>query len=51
MYEAFVWNWSKNAICDDAIFIASCVDDAIGDEIQWPIAQEWVVLATNLAKF
>jgi hypothetical protein len=31
MYNAFVWNWPKNAVSD-----ASCINDAIGDEIQWP---------------
>jgi hypothetical protein len=36
MYDAFVWNWSKNAICDDAIFTTSCIIDAIGDEIFGP---------------
>ncbi len=34
MYDALVWNWSKSAMCDDDIFIASCINDAIGDEIQ-----------------
>jgi hypothetical protein len=33
MYDIFLWNWSKGEICDDTIFIASCVNDAIGDEI------------------
>ncbi len=33
MYDAFVWNWSKSAICDDVIFTSSCIIDAIGDEI------------------
>jgi len=33
MYDVFLWNWSKGVICDDTIFIAFCVDDAIGDEI------------------
>jgi hypothetical protein len=34
MYDALVWNWSKcDAVCDDAIFIASCNNDAFGDEI------------------
>jgi hypothetical protein len=51
IYDAFVWNWSKNVVCDDAIFIAYCINDAIGNEIQWPITQEQVVFGTNLAKF
>jgi len=51
MYDAFVWNWSKSDVCDDAIFIASCIDDVIGNEIWWPTTHEQVVLGTNLAKF
>ncbi len=43
MYDAFVWNWSKNVVCDDVIFIAYCINDAIGDEIQCPITQEHVI--------
>jgi hypothetical protein len=31
IYDAFVWNWSKNAICDNAI--VSYINDAIGNEI------------------
>jgi hypothetical protein len=51
MYGAFVWNWPKNAVCDDAIFIAFYINDAIGDEIQWPTTQEQVVFGNNLAEF
>ncbi len=36
MNDTFVWNWSKSVICDDVIFIASCINDVIGDEIRWP---------------
>jgi hypothetical protein len=46
MYDAFVWKWSKNVICDDAIFITSCINDVIGNEIWWPTTQEQVVLGT-----
>ncbi len=51
MYDAFIWNWSKNAICDDAIFIASYINDAIGNEIWWSTTQEQVVLGTNILEF
>jgi len=47
-YDAFLWNWSKSAINDDGIFIASCINFAIVDEIQWPIIEERWVLATQL---
>jgi hypothetical protein len=43
MYDAFVWNWSKNVVCDDVTFIAYYINDAIGDEISCPITQEQVV--------
>jgi hypothetical protein len=33
MHDAFIWDWSKNAICDDVIFIAYYINDAIGNEI------------------
>ncbi len=50
MYDAFVYNWSKSVVCDDVIFIASCINDAIGDKIWWPTTQEQVVLNTNLVE-
>jgi len=43
MYDAFVWNWSKNVVCDDVIFIAYHINDVIGDEIWCLITQEQVV--------
>ncbi len=36
VYDVFMWNWSKYAICDDAIFIASYINDSIGDKVWWP---------------
>jgi hypothetical protein len=35
MYNAFMWNLNKNVICDDVVFIASCINEAIGNKIQW----------------
>jgi hypothetical protein len=40
MYDTFMWNWFKITLCDDVIFIASYINEAIRDEIQWPIAEE-----------
>ncbi len=40
MYVAFMWNWSNFALCHDTIFIASCVNRALEDEIQWPTLEE-----------
>jgi hypothetical protein len=36
MYDEFLWNSLPNAICDDDIFIAICINDVIGDETWWP---------------
>jgi len=33
-YDAFMWNWNKSAIIDDGIFVASCINFAIVNEIQ-----------------
>jgi hypothetical protein len=33
MYDAFMWNWSKFALCDDAIFIASCINHALEERV------------------
>jgi hypothetical protein len=44
-----MWNWAKYAIYNDVIFIASCINHAIGREIQWPSREELIFwLAINL---
>ncbi len=48
MHDAFVWNWSKSEVCDDPIFITSCINDAIGDEISRGAGY---VRGTNLVEF
>jgi hypothetical protein len=48
MYDAFMWKWSKFALCDDILFIASCIDHALLDEIQWSTLKERVKLRTHL---
>ncbi len=48
MYDAFMWNWSKNTLYDNAIFIVSCINEAIGDEIWWQVVQEKVSLGTRI---
>jgi hypothetical protein len=35
MYDAMKWNWNKFVICDDVVFIASYINDAIGNDIWW----------------
>lgn len=37
MYNNFMWNWPKSILCEDALFIKSCINDALGNEIQWPM--------------
>jgi hypothetical protein len=39
MYNTFLWNWSNSVICDNTIFIMLCINEAIGDKIQWPIVK------------
>jgi hypothetical protein len=50
-YDTFMWNWSKSALCDDALFIASWINNAHGNEIQWPTVEERVFLGTHLREF
>jgi hypothetical protein len=38
-YDAFIWNWNNSVINDNGIFIASCINYAIVDEICWPIVE------------
>jgi hypothetical protein len=44
-YEGFTWNWSKSSSCDDALFVASCINKALEDQLRWPNEPEracWV---------
>ncbi len=50
-YDAFMWNRSKNVINVDGIFIASCINYVIVDNIQWPNVEQWQVLVTQLPQF
>jgi hypothetical protein len=50
MYATFMWNWSKFALCDDVIFIASCINHALEDEIRWSTSKEKVTLGAHLRK-
>lgn len=46
----FMWNWTKYVIYNDVIFIASCIDHAIGCEIQWPSREKcffWLAINLN----
>jgi hypothetical protein len=48
MYATFMWNWSKFALCDDAIFIASCINHALEDEIRWSTPEDRLSLGVHL---
>ncbi len=50
MHDAFMWNWSKLAWCDVAIFITSCINEAFINEIWWPTSEERVALGLQLQK-
>ncbi len=40
MHDEFMCNQFKASICDDALFIFSCSNETIVDEIQWSIVKE-----------
>ncbi len=46
--DVFLWNWKNNAINDDGIFIASCINFAIFNEIRWPTIEKHQVLVKQL---
>jgi hypothetical protein len=48
IYDAFMWNWAKSSLCDDVIFIASCINHALANEIRWPSSFERVALGNQL---
>jgi hypothetical protein len=39
MYDAFLWNWSKSAICDNVIFITSKLVMSFAIKFQRPIVE------------
>ncbi len=48
IYDAFMWNLAKSSLCNDVIFIASCINHALVDEIHWPSSFERVALGSQL---
>jgi hypothetical protein len=46
MYDAFMWNWLKFTLFDDALFITTCINYALVDEIWWAPHKERVTLGT-----
>ena len=47
----FLWNWGKSSVIDDQIFIMSCINWALKDEIKWPNIQDMQVLASMVPSF
>jgi hypothetical protein len=47
-YDGFWWNWSKSCLCDDTLFVASCICEALEMEIRWPSAEERLELGNFL---
>jgi hypothetical protein len=39
-FHSFQWNYSRLAVCDYLVFVASCVNVALCNEICWPTADE-----------
>jgi hypothetical protein len=35
IYDTFMWNWVKLSLCDNVLFIVSCINDVITDKICW----------------
>jgi len=50
-YDAYGWNWSKSSACDDAVFVSSCLNEALKDELKWPNEIERRALALTLPEF
>jgi hypothetical protein len=48
IYDAFMWNWAKSSLCDDVIFITSCINHALAYEIHWPSSFERVTFGNQL---
>jgi hypothetical protein len=46
MYNTFMWNWLKFALCDNIIFIASCINDALANEIHRLTSKDRIALGT-----
>jgi hypothetical protein len=47
-YDPFMWNWAKNSMFDDVLFISSCTNYTFVDEICWPTTHEKTTLRSYL---
>ncbi len=48
MHDTFMWNWFKISICYDVLFILSCINEAVVDEIQWLTIKKKVTLVKGI---
>jgi hypothetical protein len=48
MHDAFMRNWLKSTLCDAALFITSCINDALTNEIRWLTLEERVALGLQI---
>jgi len=51
VFEGAYWNWSKSSVCDDSIFVSSCINVALADEIRWPDPRERLVSGQRNLRF
>lgn len=51
VYDGHHWNWSKSSVNDDSIFVSSCLNEAIANEIRWPTAHERRIAGERLSEF
>jgi DDE superfamily endonuclease len=50
-YESSLWNHSRSSVCDDSLFVASSINIALQDELQWPGAERRNQLSQRLPDF
>jgi hypothetical protein len=48
IYDAFMSNWAKSSLCDGVIFITSCINHTLANEVCWPSSFERVALGRQL---
>ena len=49
--NAFTWNWAKSSTGDDILFISSCINAALSDELRWPSESERRISAQTIPGF
>jgi hypothetical protein len=50
IYDAFMWSWAKSSLSDDVLFVVSCINHALVDEIHWLSFFERVALGNQLCE-